>query len=68
MCTVNDGSDVALVCDVALPWVRTALDADPAIAVEYQTHPTDGTALRLKSGDLARFAELVRHTVEEANR
>lgn len=68
MCTVTDGADVALVCDVALPWVRAALDADPAIAVEYQTHPTDGTALRLTSGDPTRFTELLRRTVEEANR
>lgn len=68
MCTINDGSNKALVCDVALPRVRAALNADPALAIQYSPHATDGTEIRVTSGDATRFTDLVRAAVAEANR
>lgn len=68
MCTVHDGASRALVCDVALPRVRAALDADPALGIEYSAHPTDGTEIHVTSGDTANFTELVRAAVAAANR
>lgn len=67
MCTINDGSNTALVCDVALNRVRAALDADPGLAVRYSPHPTDGTEIRVTSGDAAKFTDLVRAAVAEAD-
>ena len=67
MCTIVDGSDKALVCDVALPRVQAALKADPTLVVQYSPHPTDGTEIRVRSGDLARFDDLVRDAVAKAN-
>ncbi|MBI2773217.1 MAG: hypothetical protein HYX56_01805 [Chloroflexi bacterium] len=68
MCTINDGSNKALVCDVAMPRVRAALNADPALIIRYSPHPTDGTEIRVTSGDTAKFTDLVRAAVAEADR
>jgi hypothetical protein len=67
MCTVRSSEQRALVCDSALPFVRSALAQEPGLAVAYQAKPGDGTEIRLLAGDLATFERYVRIAVARAN-
>lgn len=66
MCTIRSADPTALVCDVALPRVRSALDADPDLTVSYEAKPGEGTTVNLREGDLARFEARLRAAVAEA--
>jgi hypothetical protein len=68
MCTVRSSEPRALVCDVALPFVRSALAEEPGLAVDYRPKPGDGTEIRLREGDLATFERHVRAAVARANK
>ena len=57
-----------MVCDVALPFVRTALAADAQLEVRYAPKPGDGTQIDLVNGDVAAFEARVRAAVAQANR
>jgi hypothetical protein len=67
MCTVKELEAQALVCDIALPFVRAALASDPELVIEYRPKPGDGTEVRLASGDPAAFNARVRAAVAGAN-
>jgi hypothetical protein len=67
MCTVIEAEGRAMVCDRALPGVRAALEGHPALAIRFASHPTDGTEIRVTSGDVERFGAVVRTAVAKAN-
>lgn len=68
MCTLRFGERTAVVCDVALPSVRAALEADLELAVGYEPKPGEGTEVSLRSGDPADFEARVRAAIAAAQR
>ena len=68
MCTITAAAPTALVCDVALPVVRSALAAEPELSVSYESEPGEGTQVRLVRGDLVKFEERLRAAAAEASR
>lgn len=66
MCEVRSGARQALVCDVALTAVRSALAADPKLAVSYEAQAGKGTEVILREGSPASFETRVRAGVAEA--
>lgn len=60
MCTLRFGERTAVVCDVALPSVLAALDADPELEVGYEAMVGEGTEVALRAGDAAAFEARVR--------
>lgn len=68
MCTINTAAPTAMVCDVALPIVRSTLAAEPELSVSYESKPGDGTQVRLLGGDVVTFEERLRVAVAEASK
>ncbi len=68
MCAISESEPRALVCDLALPLVRSALAAAPNLAVEFEPRPGDGTEVRLTVGDATIFDQRVRDAIAQANR
>ncbi len=67
MCTVNVSEPRATICDVAIPFVRSALQTDEDLAVEFAPSPGEGTEVRLRTGDPHSFDQLVRDAIARAN-
>ena len=67
MCTVNASDPRALICDAALPFVRSALTGGTDLVIEYRNSPGDGTEVRLTTGDQTTFVQRVRAGVARAN-
>ena len=67
MCTVSASEPRALICDVALPFVHSALTGGTDLVIEYLKQPGDGTEIRLTTGNQTTFVECVRAGVARAN-
>lgn len=67
MCTVSPTEPRALVCDIALSFVRSAFAEEPRLAVEYSARPGNGTEVRLVAGAAATFDARIRAAVARAN-
>ena len=60
MCEVRSSERRALICDVALTAVRSALSASPELAVSYEAKAGRGTEVILHDGSPASFEARVR--------
>lgn len=66
MCEVRSGGRLALICDVAVTAVRSALAASPELAVSYEAKAGKGTEVVLHDGSRASFEARVRAGIAEA--